>query len=192
MLNTLNILPRIFGVHISHDPIPLDFKLVSEQFLKEVISKTSKRAFHNLGVDKPYFCSHDSGKSFGFCWVFLPMLSFHKLLQGCSCTQSDSCCSPFPHFLQIIRDKMMNIANTIIVPRSLGLQVLGRELSLSEIEWIAGNTDTEIEAFVRGVLCILYSGQCFSSEAWGGRSANRSQCAQVSSFGSPHFLLQFH
>ena len=58
-------------------------------------------------------------------------------------------------------------------------QVLGRELSLSEIEQIARNTDTEIEAFVHGALCVSYSGQCFSSEAWGGRSANRGQCAQV-------------
>lgn len=30
------------------------------------------------------------------------------------------------------------------------------------------------------VLCItMCSGQCFSSEAWGGRSANRGQCAQA-------------
>ena len=28
-------------------------------------------------------------------------------------------------------------------------------------------------------LCVAYSGQCFSSEAWGGRSANRGQCAQA-------------
>ncbi|MGL4650602.1 MAG: U32 family peptidase, partial [Caldilineaceae bacterium] len=27
--------------------------------------------------------------------------------------------------------------------------------------------------------CVSYSGQCFSSEAWGGRSANRGQCAQA-------------
>ena len=40
VLNTLNILPMIFGVHFSHDAIPLDFGLVSEQFTKEVISKT--------------------------------------------------------------------------------------------------------------------------------------------------------
>ncbi len=86
----------------------------------------------------------------------------------------------------------MNIANTVVVPRLLGLQVLGRKLSLSEIERITGNTDMEIEAFVHGALCILYSGQCFSLEAWGSRSANRGQCAQVSSFGSPRFLLQFH
>src|SRR5450756_1101847 len=26
---------------------------------------------------------------------------------------------------------------------------------------------------------VAYSGQCFSSEAWGGRSANRGQCAQA-------------
>ncbi|KAL7554652.1 hypothetical protein ACHAWF_018258, partial [Thalassiosira exigua] len=57
--------------------------------------------------------------------------------------------------------------------------VLGRELSLSEITQISANTDTEIEAFVHGALCVSYSGQCFSSEAWGGRSANRGQCAQA-------------
>jgi putative protease len=59
------------------------------------------------------------------------------------------------------------------------IKVLGRELSLSEITQIAMNTDTEIEAFVHGALCVSYSGQCFSSEAWGGRSANRGQCAQA-------------
>jgi collagenase-like PrtC family protease len=54
--------------------------------------------------------------------------------------------------------------------------VLGRELSLSEIAAISANTDIEI---VHGALCVSYSGQCFSSEAWGGRSANRGQCAQA-------------
>eukprot|EP00961_Rhodomonas_salina_P145351 1956223-Rhodomonas_salina.1 len=39
--------------------------------------------------------------------------------------------------------------------------------------------DHEIEVFVHGALCVSYSGQCFSSEAWGGRSANRGQCAQA-------------
>lgn len=53
------------------------------------------------------------------------------------------------------------------------MKVLGRELSLSEIAQISKNTSTEIEAFVHGALCVSYSGQCFSSEAWGGRSANR-------------------
>eukprot|EP00804_Cyclotella_cryptica_P017395 CCRYP_016631-RD/>CCRYP_016631-RD protein AED:0.05 eAED:0.08 QI:0/1/0.83/1/1/1/6/2324/1131 len=57
--------------------------------------------------------------------------------------------------------------------------VLGRELSLSEITQVSTTVDTEIEVFVHGALCVSYSGQCFSSEAWGGRSANRGQCAQA-------------
>ncbi|WP_235692661.1 U32 family peptidase [Deinococcus aquaedulcis] len=57
--------------------------------------------------------------------------------------------------------------------------VLGRELSLRDIERIARSTDVELETFVHGALCVSYSGQCFSSEAWGGRSANRGQCAQA-------------
>jgi len=57
--------------------------------------------------------------------------------------------------------------------------VLGRELSLPDIERIAQATDVDLEVFVHGALCVSYSGQCFSSEAWGGRSANRGQCAQA-------------
>ena len=63
--------------------------------------------------------------------------------------------------------------------------VLGRELSVEEIRSVTkdianlGEEDVEVEAFVHGALCVSYSGQCFSSEAWGGRSANRGQCAQA-------------
>jgi len=57
--------------------------------------------------------------------------------------------------------------------------VLARELSLDDIRAIRGQTDCELEMFVHGALCVSYSGQCFSSEAWGGRSANRGQCAQA-------------
>ncbi|MFW5748282.1 MAG: DUF3656 domain-containing U32 family peptidase [Chloroflexota bacterium] len=57
--------------------------------------------------------------------------------------------------------------------------VLARELSLDEIRAIRQQTDCELEIFVHGALCVSYSGQCFSSEAWGGRSANRGQCAQA-------------
>ena len=65
--------------------------------------------------------------------------------------------------------------------KSLGCNrvVLGRELSLTDIRKIAESTDVELEVFVHGALCVSYSGQCFSSEAWGGRSANRGQCAQA-------------
>lgn len=57
--------------------------------------------------------------------------------------------------------------------------VLARELSLDEIRTIRAQTSCELEMFVHGALCVSYSGQCFSSEAWGGRSANRGQCAQA-------------
>ncbi len=57
--------------------------------------------------------------------------------------------------------------------------VLARELSLKDIQSIREQTDCEIEIFVHGALCVSYSGQCFSSEAWGGRSANRGKCAQA-------------
>ena len=56
---------------------------------------------------------------------------------------------------------------------------LARELSLKDIAAIRGRCDCELEIFVHGALCVAYSGQCFSSEAWGGRSANRGQCAQA-------------
>ncbi|MCW5963079.1 MAG: U32 family peptidase [Bryobacterales bacterium] len=56
---------------------------------------------------------------------------------------------------------------------------LARELSIPEIRQIHEHTGCDLEVFVHGALCVAYSGQCFSSEAWGGRSANRGQCAQA-------------
>ena len=56
--------------------------------------------------------------------------------------------------------------------------VLARELSLKEIASIKEATDLELEVFVHGALCVSYSGQCLTSENFGGRSANRGQCAQ--------------
>ena len=56
---------------------------------------------------------------------------------------------------------------------------LARELSLDEVRAIRAHTTCQLEIFVHGALCVAYSGQCFSSEAWGGRSANRGQCAQA-------------
>jgi len=57
--------------------------------------------------------------------------------------------------------------------------VLARELSLDDIEQITLGTRVELEVFVHGALCIAYSGQCLTSEAIGGRSANRGACAQA-------------
>jgi U32 family peptidase len=72
-------------------------------------------------------------------------------------------------------------AEGVELARSLGVSrvVLARELSLKEIRAIREATEVELEMFVHGALCVSYSGQCFSSEAWGGRSANRGQCAQA-------------
>ncbi len=60
--------------------------------------------------------------------------------------------------------------------------VLGRENSIKEIKKIRENTTQELEVFVHGALCVSYSGQCFTSESLGGRSANRGQCAQSCRF----------
>jgi putative protease len=65
--------------------------------------------------------------------------------------------------------------------RRLGAQrvILARELSIDNIRHIRGETDMPLEVFVHGALCVAYSGQCLTSEALGGRSANRGQCAQA-------------
>jgi len=72
-------------------------------------------------------------------------------------------------------------AEGVELARRLGVSrvVLARELSLDEIRQVRAATDAELEIFCHGALCVSYSGQCFSSEAWGGRSANRGQCAQA-------------
>lgn len=57
--------------------------------------------------------------------------------------------------------------------------VLARELSLKEIRAISAQSVLPLEAFVHGALCVAYSGQCLTSESFGGRSANRGQCAQA-------------
>lgn len=66
--------------------------------------------------------------------------------------------------------------------RELGceLVVLARECSLKEIEKIRQvEANLPLEVFVHGALCVAYSGQCLTSEALGGRSANRGECAQA-------------
>ena len=83
--------------------------------------------------------------------------------------------------------------------RELGccLVVLARECSIKEIEKIRGHAcqsadfavgpdraftsaaTMPLEVFIHGALCIAYSGQCLTSEALGGRSANRGECAQA-------------
>ena len=63
---------------------------------------------------------------------------------------------------------------------SLGFSqvVLGRELSLKQIQEIREKTTVPLEFFVHGSLCVSHSGQCYLSQHIGNRSANRGACAQ--------------
>jgi putative protease len=56
--------------------------------------------------------------------------------------------------------------------------VLARELPLAKIREMAASTSAALEVFVHGALCVSYSGQCYVSQAYCGRSANRGVCAQ--------------
>lgn len=60
--------------------------------------------------------------------------------------------------------------------------VLARELSIPEIQAIQAtlqDTNTALEYFVHGALCVAFSGQCYISHAQTGRSANRGDCSQA-------------
>lgn len=58
------------------------------------------------------------------------------------------------------------------------LIVLARECNIKEISQLPKD-QCRLETFVHGALCVAYSGQCLTSEALGGRSANRGECAQA-------------
>jgi len=62
---------------------------------------------------------------------------------------------------------------------SLGVKrcVIARETDFDTIKNIKENTNTQLEVFVHGALCISYSGQCLMSSLIGGRSGNRGSCA---------------
>ena len=87
--------------------------------------------------------------------------------------------------------------------RELGchLVVLARECSITEIKKIRAadeaisspatrHSSLPLEVFVHGALCVAYSGQCLTSEALGGRSANRGECAQACRM--PYELISDH
>ncbi len=57
--------------------------------------------------------------------------------------------------------------------------VLPRELSTKEIAAFTRESALESEVFVHGALCMSWSGQCLTSEAFSERSANRGQCSQA-------------
>lgn len=64
-------------------------------------------------------------------------------------------------------------------PFNIERVVLGRENNLKQIRTIGEHAKQPMEVFVHGAICVSYSGQCLTSEMWGGRSANRGECAQA-------------
>jgi len=71
------------------------------------------------------------------------------------------------------------LAAKLLAELGLTRIVVPRELSIDEIRAYAEGSPIPLEVFIHGALCVAWSGQCLSSEAWGGRSANRGQCAQA-------------
>ncbi len=84
--------------------------------------------------------------------------------------------------IPLIASTQMNIRNpeTARFLQAAGFSriILARELTLGEIQAIAGAVDIEVECFVHGSLCFAYSGCCTMSLAMGERSGNRGSCAQ--------------
>ncbi len=56
--------------------------------------------------------------------------------------------------------------------------VIAREVPKKDLAEIASKTNTELEYFVHGALCVSVSGQCLFSSVVGKRSGNRGECAQ--------------
>ena len=55
--------------------------------------------------------------------------------------------------------------------------VLARENTINEIEFIAKNSNLELEVFIHGGMCSSYSGRCVLSNHMTERDANRGGCA---------------
>lgn len=58
--------------------------------------------------------------------------------------------------------------------------VVARELSVSQLAFMARHSAGSLEAFVHGAVCIAWSGRCMLSAYWAGpdRDARRGACAQ--------------
>ena len=84
--------------------------------------------------------------------------------------------------LEIHASTQANIHNLegVKLCEDLGIKrvVLARETPIELVREIKGKTNTEIEIFVHGALCMSYSGECLMSALIGSRSGNRGTCAQ--------------
>ena len=92
-------------------------------------------------------------------------------------------CQEFFPDLELHASTQMNVASAsaanLLSAQGLKRVVVARELGLDEIAKIKQNTNSEIEMFVHGALCVSESGLCQFSSFLGGKSANRGMCTQA-------------
>ena len=84
--------------------------------------------------------------------------------------------------LEVHLSTQASASNSIAINeyKKLGIKrfVLARECSLNQIKKIIKNTNTEIEIFIHGAMCVAVSGRCFLSHFLYGQSANKGKCIQ--------------
>lgn len=123
--------------------------ILSDEEVEE--ARTLAYALYDIGVDALII------QDFAFFDLDLPPLPLH------GSTQMDNRTIDKIHLLEKLGCEQV---------------VLARELSIEKIRKIAESTSLLLEVFVHGALCVSYSGQCYISQAYCNRSANRGVCAQ--------------
>ncbi|MBP5402421.1 MAG: U32 family peptidase [Treponema sp.] len=92
-------------------------------------------------------------------------------------------CQEFFPNLVLHASTQMNVASSygvnLLSKEGFKRVVVARELGLEEIKTIKAKTNTELEVFVHGALCVSESGLCLFSSFLGGKSANRGMCTQA-------------
>lgn len=92
-------------------------------------------------------------------------------------------CQEFFPDMELHASTQMNVesaaAANLLSKEGVKRVVLARELGFEEIKLIKQNTNTELEMFVHGALCVSESGLCLFSSFLGGKSANRGMCTQA-------------
>ena len=92
-------------------------------------------------------------------------------------------CQEFFPQLELHGSTQMNVESAagvnLLSKAGLKRVVVARELGLEEIQKIKEHTNTEIEMFIHGALCVSESGLCLFSSYLGGKSANRGMCTQA-------------
>lgn len=92
-------------------------------------------------------------------------------------------CQEFFPNLELHGSTQMNVESAagvnLLSKEGVKRVVVARELGLEEIKKIKASTNTEIEMFIHGALCVSESGLCLFSSYLGGKSANRGMCTQA-------------